>query len=142
MRRLILSLEFALAVALLSGCGSQGRAVDFKNYLADMEKVKEISTEDGYFKTQRGVLLVDVREREEVEELAYDVLNSLNIPLSELSSRYKEIPKDAEVIVACRAGGRSAKAATFLAEKGYTNVESLQGGIVGWVRSLHRVIKK
>jgi rhodanese-related sulfurtransferase len=40
---------------------------------------------------KRGALLVDVRERDEVEQLAYDVPNIVNIPLSEFEIRYKEL---------------------------------------------------
>jgi hypothetical protein len=39
------------------------------------------TTTQGWIK--KGSLLVDVRERDEVEQLAYDVPNIVNIPLSE-----------------------------------------------------------
>jgi rhodanese-related sulfurtransferase len=43
--------------------------------------VKEICSTTTQEWVKNGALLVDVREKEEVEELAYDVPNIINIPL-------------------------------------------------------------
>ncbi len=82
--------------------------------------------------TEEGVLMFDVREAVEVEMLAYDVANIVNVPLSELETRINEIPKDKKVILACRSGKRSGKAAKILAAHGYTNMVNLEGGIKAW----------
>ena len=37
------------------------------------------------------------------------------------------------LIVYCRSGGRAALAASALLEMGYTNVESIQGGVQAWI---------
>lgn len=100
-----------------------------------MEKqtlVKEIcpTTTQGWVK--KGALLVDVREKDEVAELAYDVPNIINIPLSEFEERFNEIPKDKEVVMVCRSGGRSLRAAGFLVNHGYTNVVNMEHGIIRW----------
>jgi rhodanese-related sulfurtransferase len=79
-------------------------------------------------------LLVDVREKEEVAELAYDVPNCINIPLSEFEERYTEIPTDRDVVMVCKGGGRSLRAAGFLVNHGYTNVVNMQHGITRWVQ--------
>lgn len=81
---------------------------------------------------RNGALMVDVRETDEVAELAYDVENIVNVPLSELENRLSEIPKDKEVVLACRTGNRSGQAADILAKHGYTNLVNLEGGIVAW----------
>lgn len=96
--------------------------------------VKEICPTTTQEWIKRGALLVDVREREEVEELAFDVPNIINIPLSEFEERYSEIPKDKEVVMVCRGGGRSLRAAAFLINHGYTNVVNMQHGIIRWVQ--------
>ncbi len=85
---------------------------------------------------KNGALLVDVREKEEIEQLAYDVPNIINIPLSELENRFTEIPKDKEVVMVCRGGGRSLKAANFLLDNGYDpeKVVNMQHGIIRWVQ--------
>lgn len=75
---------------------------------------------------------MDVREVAEVAEVAYDVPNIINIPLSEFEERFAEVPKDKEVVMVCRSGGRSLKATYFLANHGYTNVVNMQHGILRW----------
>jgi rhodanese-related sulfurtransferase len=79
-----------------------------------------------------GALLVDVREPAEVAELAFDVPGSMQIPLSELEQRFAEIPRDRDVIVACRGGGRSLKATYFLMYQGFPRVTNMSGGILRW----------
>jgi rhodanese-related sulfurtransferase len=85
---------------------------------------------------KKGALLVDVREKEEVEQLAYDVPNIVNIPLSEFETRYEELPIDKEIVTVCRAGSRSLRAAGFLVNNGYDplKVVNMRHGIVRWVQ--------
>lgn len=84
---------------------------------------------------KNGAMFIDVRECDEVEERCYDVQNYLNIPLSEFEDRLSELPKDIELIMACRSGGRSLNACAFLATNGYTNLANLEGGLMGWERA-------
>lgn len=85
---------------------------------------------------KRGALLVDVREKDEVEKLAYNVPNMVNIPLSEFEFRYKELPFEKEMVMVCRGGGRSLRAAGFLINNGYDplKVVNMQHGIIRWVQ--------
>ena len=82
----------------------------------------------------KGILLVDVREKNEVEQLAYDVPNIINIPLSEFEERYTELPKNIEMVMVCKSGGRSLRATAFLVNHGYTNVVNMEHGIIRWVQ--------
>jgi len=79
-----------------------------------------------------GALLVDVRERDEVAEAAYDVPNIINIPLSEFEERYTEVPTDRDVVMVCRSGGRSLKTTYFMMNHGYTRVVNMSKGILRW----------
>ena len=96
--------------------------------------VKEICPTTTQGRVKEGALLVDVRERDEVAALAYDVPNIINIPLTEFEDRYNEVPKDKEVIMVCKGGGRSLRAAGFLVNHGYTNVVNMEKGIIRWVQ--------
>ncbi len=96
--------------------------------------VKEISVNAAKDWIKEGALVVDVREKEEVEALAYDVPDIVNIPLSVFEHRYEEIPRDREVVMVCKGGGRSLRATAFLVHQGYTRVVNMQGGIMAWVR--------
>lgn len=102
-----------------------------------MEKqtlVKEICPTTTQTWVKNGALLVDVREKDEIEQLAFDVPDILNIPLSEFEERYTEIPKDKDVVMVCAVGSRSLRAAGFLVNHGYTNVVNMQHGITRWVQ--------
>jgi len=98
--------------------------------------VKEICPTTTQEWVKKGALLVDVRESDEVNELAYDVPNIINIPLSEFEERFAEIPKDKEVVVVCKAGVRSLRAAGFLINHGYdaNKVVNMQHGIIRWAQ--------
>jgi rhodanese-related sulfurtransferase len=95
--------------------------------------VKEICPTTTQKWVSNGALLVDVREKEEVAELAYDVPNIIHIPLSEFEERYTEVPKDRDVVMVCRGGSRSLRAAGFLINHGYKNVVNMQYGIIRWI---------
>ncbi|MBA4152890.1 rhodanese-like domain-containing protein [Flavobacterium sp.] len=96
--------------------------------------VKEIcpTTTQGWVK--EGAVLVDVREENEVKQLAFDVPNILHIPLSEFEERFTEIPKDKNVVMVCKSGGRSLRAAGFLVNHGYDKVVNMQHGIIRWAQ--------
>jgi len=98
--------------------------------------VKEICPTTTQEWVKKGALLVDVREKDEVAELAYDVPNIINIPLSEFEERFTEIPKDQYVVMVCKSGGRSLRAAGFLINHGYdpNKVVNMQHGIIRWVQ--------
>ncbi len=98
--------------------------------------VKEICPTTTQVWVKRGALLVDVRERDEVAELSYDVPNIVNIPLSEFDAHYNELPKDREIVFVCSGGGRSLRAAGFLINHGYDGdkVVNMKHGIIRWVQ--------
>ncbi len=91
-----------------------------------------VSVDEAYALTQKGVLLVDVREPDEVAAVAYRVKNYRNIPLSQLESRLGEIPQDRPVVLACRSGGRSQRAYEMLTARGFRNVINMEGGLLAW----------
>lgn len=71
--------------------------------------------------------LLDVREREEREELS---LGGLHIPLLRLPSNLERIPRDRDIVVYCSVGTRSAQAALYL--RGViegVRILNLKGGI-------------
>lgn len=85
---------------------------------------------------ENGALLVDVREKNEVAELVFDVPNLIHIPLSEFEYRINEIPKDKEVVMVCTVGSSSLRAAGYLINHGYdkNKVVNMQHGLARWVQ--------
>lgn len=81
----------------------------------------------------QGAWLVDVREAHEVRRMAYGVERVLHLPLSELERRHHELPLDAELLMACAAGGRSEQAMHYLIHHGHRKVRNLAGGMAAWL---------
>jgi rhodanese-related sulfurtransferase len=76
-------------------------------------------------------VLVDVRTAEERSWARIEP--SLHIGLDEFLSRVgDEVPRDADVVVYCHVGARSAQAVMWMAANGWENVRNLAGGIDAW----------
>jgi len=75
--------------------------------------------------------IVDVREPNEYQ--INKIAGSVLIPLGDVPKRYNELDPDEEIVVQCKMGGRSAKAADFLRSVGYKRVLNLKGGILDWI---------
>ncbi|MBI1875382.1 MAG: molybdopterin-synthase adenylyltransferase MoeB [Acidobacteria bacterium] len=93
----------------------------------------EITVEDLHFRILQGdaPFILDVREPQEYQ--INRIAGSTLIPLGELSHRVGELDTSREIVVHCKSGVRSAKAADLLRSRGFTNVKNLRGGIIAWV---------
>ncbi len=78
-------------------------------------------------------LVLDVREPWEIEIVRLP--STVDIPMGEVSVRHGELPRDRDIIVMCRSGGRSAQVAAFLAREG-CRAHNLAGGILAWARDI------
>ncbi len=85
------------------------------------------------------VVLIDVREPHEWN--AGHVEQATHIPLAQVPGRLDDIPRDKEVVMICRSGGRSERARQYLAEQGYTRVKNLVGGMQRWSRDVDQSIR-
>ncbi len=81
-----------------------------------------------------GPLLLDVREPDEYVGPLGHVEGARLIPVGALSQRLDELEtsRDREIITICKAGGRSATAATVLMQSGFSKVWSMDGGMTAW----------
>lgn len=80
----------------------------------------------------QGAVLIDVRMPEEYEDM--HVPGAIHMPLSELSARSNEIPRDQRVYVICASGSRSLAAAGALNRGGWDTV-SVAPGTKGWFQA-------
>jgi len=78
-----------------------------------------------------GLQLVDVREKQEIEIARLEGFE--NLPLSQFAEWSEQIPTrfepDAETLVLCHHGVRSAQMCKWLMSQGFTNVKNITGGI-------------
>ena len=77
--------------------------------------------------------VVDVREP--AEYARGHVPGAVSIPQAELALRLDELPRDRELLVVCEGGVRSARAALFLKQVGFSRVTNLVGGTSAWRRA-------
>ena len=76
--------------------------------------------------------ILDVRTPEEFAE--GHIQGAINIPYTELESRYSELEMEGseELVVYCQSGRRAGIAEAALGELGFTNVRDLDGHIAEW----------
>jgi adenylyltransferase/sulfurtransferase len=76
-----------------------------------------------------NVFVLDVREPHE-----YQIVNigAPLIPLGDLPNRLNELDPNREIVIHCKSGGRSQRAAELLQKSGFKNVVNLAGGITAW----------
>ncbi len=86
-----------------------------------------------------SLFVLDVREPWE-----YQVANIGGnlIPLSDLPRRVAELNPEQEIVVQCKSGGRSQRAAEFLARNGFEKIHNLAGGITAWSSEIDPSIPK
>lgn len=94
--------------------------------------IPEILPQDLKTRLDKGdaVVLLDVREPEEVEIV--QLPGAVHIPMGDIAGRVHELDPDKEIIVYCHHGIRSMRVAMFLAQRDFTQVKNLAGGIDAW----------
>jgi rhodanese-related sulfurtransferase len=97
-------------------------------------KVKELNVDDVKKKLDRGerFQLVDVREESEWAKGHLPGAEYLGKGIIERDIETKIPDTNAEIVLYCGGGFRSALAAENLQKMGYTNVYSMDGGYRGW----------
>jgi molybdopterin/thiamine biosynthesis adenylyltransferase len=97
-------------------------------------RIEELDPADAREEIAAGsVVLVDTREQHEWDEAHLD--GATLVPPATVQDRIEDVAPDrsARVLLYCRVGNRSARAADLMeTELGYENVASVGGGIVAW----------
>jgi molybdopterin/thiamine biosynthesis adenylyltransferase/rhodanese-related sulfurtransferase len=89
---------------------------------------------------REDVFILDVRNPEEYQICR--IPGSTLIPLPELPHRVGELDSGREIVVHCKSGMRSQKAAQFLRQSGFRQVKNLKGGILAWADRIDRGMPK
>ncbi len=85
------------------------------------------------------LFVLDVREP---YEFAIAEMGGRLIPLNDLPQRVRELDPKREIVVQCKAGGRSQKAAEFLSQNGFKKIHNLAGGINAWSEKVDPKVPK
>lgn len=81
---------------------------------------------EAWVEENNGVLL-DVRQPNEWE--LGTLPDALLIPMTELTSRIDELPKDRPILVVCRSGNRSERVTVYLEANGFVGAANMVGGM-------------
>lgn len=147
MRKILsLLLVLCLSICIFAGCSSN-KELNTSNNLDKAEKRDVVSTQNTseqitfetisveeakrIMDTQNDYVILDVREYDEYN--TGHIKNAKLLPVGEIFSRADEVipNKNQLILVYCRSGNRSRKAASELSSLGYTNVKNF-GGILDW----------
>jgi len=96
--------------------------------------IRQVSTADAIELARQGYRVIDVREPHEWN--AGHVDGATLIPLADLPARFAdEVPdRSTPILLHCRSGARSGRAAAYLAQAGYTNLVNMNDMVDAWPR--------
>ena len=86
-------------------------------------------------------IILDVRTPEEVASGYIGNASTINLYDDDFEGKINLIPKDKEIYVYCKAGGRSVQAAEILRQNGFNRVFNLDNGLVEWEGKGYPLIK-
>lgn len=132
MKKLVSFFALAFSVLMLSACAAPATAAVSTPTPAPVE-YRKISAADAKARMDSGdeIIILDVRTEEEYD--AGHIMDAILVPNETIIDEQPELlpDLDAEILVYCRSGNRSAQAAKKLIAIGYTNVVDF-GGIIDW----------
>ena len=133
MKKIASFLALAASLLTLSACASPAAAAAAPAPTAATVEYKKISAADAKARMDSGdtIVILDVRTQEEYD--AGHIAGAILVPNETIADKQPQLlpDLDAEILVYCRSGNRSAQAAKKLIAIGYTNVVDF-GGIIDW----------
>ncbi|MFT4809386.1 MAG: phage shock protein E [Paraglaciecola sp.] len=97
--------------------------------------VSNISQQELLKANTKNVVIVDVRTPEEFQQ--GHIPNAINVPLSDIIENPTILKSSQEkpIVLYCRSGYRTGKAAEFLQKEGHQNLRHLEGDMQGWLKA-------
>ncbi len=133
MKRFARLFLFVLSAVTLSACAAPAAEVTATPSPTPKAEYKKISAADAKARMDSGdtLIILDVRTQEEYD--AGHIAGAILVPNETITTAQPDLlpDLDAEILVYCRSGNRSAQAAKKLLAIGYTNVVDF-GGIIDW----------
>lgn len=101
---------------------------------ANDQVVNDIAPQDLKVQLDQGadLVLLDVREPEELTGELGQLEGVVNIPITTLPAKLNYLDPEKEIISVCRSGGRAHTAAQILMQAGFKKVKVLNGGMQAW----------
>lgn len=123
---LILTILPIFTVLTFFSLVNRGKSQDLLTITPQEVKTKLDSTKE--------LIIIDVRSEMEFRGELGHIPGTVLHPLPEIDNWVLEFSdrKNQEIILVCRSGNRSARAARYLIEHGFTNVKNMTGGTLQW----------
>jgi sulfur-carrier protein adenylyltransferase/sulfurtransferase len=94
----------------------------------------DVQTAKGRLDEGWAPFVLDVRKPHEADIVKLAFADLLRPHEDVVAGDFAGIPRDRPILVHCKLGGRSAKAAEALVAAGFTDVSNLEGGITAWAQ--------
>ncbi|SFS13296.1 Rhodanese-related sulfurtransferase [Granulicella pectinivorans] len=86
-------------------------------------------------------VLIDVREKWEFDTAHIE--NALLMPMGDVPSRaHQDLDEDEPILVLCHHGARSLNVTMWLRQQGFSQAQSIAGGIESWSRQIDPTIPR
>lgn len=80
----------------------------------------------------KNFMLLDVRSHMEADHVSLEKPQTLLLPQAKLIADIDKLPRDKEIVVLCRRGGRAYQSACILKGTGFKDVKFMEGGLTCW----------
>ena len=134
MKKIFSFLALAASLLTLSACAAPAAAATPAPTATPVVEYKKISAADAKARMDSGdeIIILDVRTQEEYD--AGHIAGAILVPNETIIDEQPELlpDLDAEILVYCRSGNRSAQAARALRRLGHPQAFSLAGGLALW----------
>jgi adenylyltransferase/sulfurtransferase len=119
-----------------------GGSIDGADQSHGVNEAGEITPTDLASALNRGDSVVVVDVREPLEWRIARIPTARLIPLAALMAAPPDLDRNADIVVYCHHGTRSAAAAHALVAAGFTRVRNLAGGIDRWSREVDPGVRR
>lgn len=129
------------ATLALSACSDGGEATNAVAGVAaeapgDVQNpggVRVVGPEEGaQLAAAPDAVILDVRTPAEFAEGHLDGAINIDMQAPDAVARFAELDPEADYVLYCRSGNRSAQVREHLREQGFTSVADVEGGILAW----------
>jgi len=128
-RNIFLVLVTLVAFVAIIYASFQGKNASYHNLSIQEVKQRIDSQKDDF-------VLIDVRTPQEYTGQLGHLENAPLYPLQSLDTQYKDLEQyqqaGKDIIIYCRSGNRSRRAAEFLIDHGFKNIYNMEGGMRAW----------
>jgi molybdopterin/thiamine biosynthesis adenylyltransferase/rhodanese-related sulfurtransferase len=102
------------------------------------ERVPEVTVREmvDELASEAPPLLVDVRGEQEREVVSIPGAVPVHLDLFRSGEAWSRLPRDRRILLHCKVGGRSGEATRLALAAGYTDVASVAGGVIEYVRQV------